>query len=363
RGAEEPGGFAWGGPAPGGPGPSGGGPRQSAMRRAISSSDTSRFRVRRPGSITIVSPSRTAAVGPPRAASGEMCPIRMPCDTPEKRPSVISATSSPRPRRCRLAREVLLFDPFPEVLVRPPFTRRHLPGVVLEPIGLGQDEPLHVAVVNLARLQEARHRGATEERQVAAEQDPVEAGQDAVELVGMRGDELVHARIAPQLWRKGNSLPIAHVRTLEQERNPILPRPTLPPPCALPPQPSTRGSGPVRGGAAMPRRLGLVAVAQAAVGTIRVSWRRCANRAADWGWPSLSEWAPDRTRKGRPLGPDSRGDGTARNPEVVKGAGVGQTRGRGGGMPSAGLPVERDAGAAYGVIARWLGEGGPGQGR
>ncbi len=50
--------------------------------------------------MTIESPSRTAAIGPPRAASGEMWPIRMPCDTPEKRPSVISATSAPSPRPC-----------------------------------------------------------------------------------------------------------------------------------------------------------------------------------------------------------------------------------------------------------------------
>ena len=76
------------------------GARQSAMRRAISSAGTSRFTVRAPGSITMVSPSRTAAIGPPRAASGETWPIRMPCETPEKRPSVISATSSPRPRPC-----------------------------------------------------------------------------------------------------------------------------------------------------------------------------------------------------------------------------------------------------------------------
>jgi len=42
--------------------------------------------------MTMVSPSRTAAIGPPRAASGEMWPMRMPCDTPANRPSVISAT-------------------------------------------------------------------------------------------------------------------------------------------------------------------------------------------------------------------------------------------------------------------------------
>ena len=54
--------------------------------------------MRRPStSIVIVSPSRTAAIGPPRAASGATWPAMKPCVAPEKRPSVSSATSSPRP--------------------------------------------------------------------------------------------------------------------------------------------------------------------------------------------------------------------------------------------------------------------------
>src|SRR5471032_2841404 len=68
------------------------------MRSAISESERLTVSVRFFGSITIVSPSRTAAIGPPRAASGEMWPIRIPWLTPEKLPSVISATSSARPR-------------------------------------------------------------------------------------------------------------------------------------------------------------------------------------------------------------------------------------------------------------------------
>ncbi len=44
------------------------------------------------------SPSRSSAIGPPRAASGAMWPTMKPCVAPLKRPSVISATSSPRPR-------------------------------------------------------------------------------------------------------------------------------------------------------------------------------------------------------------------------------------------------------------------------
>ncbi len=47
--------------------------------------------------MTIVSPSWTAAIGPPRAASGATWPIISPCVPPENRPSVMSATESPRP--------------------------------------------------------------------------------------------------------------------------------------------------------------------------------------------------------------------------------------------------------------------------
>ena len=43
------------------------------------------------------SPSRTAAIGPPRAASGATWPTISPRVAPEKRPSVTSATDSPSP--------------------------------------------------------------------------------------------------------------------------------------------------------------------------------------------------------------------------------------------------------------------------
>ena len=48
-------------------------------------------------SIAIVSPSRTIASGPPRAASGATWPTISPRVAPEKRPSVTSATDSPSP--------------------------------------------------------------------------------------------------------------------------------------------------------------------------------------------------------------------------------------------------------------------------
>ena len=47
--------------------------------------------------MTIVSPSSTMAIGPPSAASGATWPIIRPWVPPENRPSVSSATESPRP--------------------------------------------------------------------------------------------------------------------------------------------------------------------------------------------------------------------------------------------------------------------------
>ena len=48
-------------------------------------------------SIVMLSPSRTAAIGPPCTASGAMWPAMKPRVAPEKRPSVSSATLSPSP--------------------------------------------------------------------------------------------------------------------------------------------------------------------------------------------------------------------------------------------------------------------------
>ncbi len=68
-------------------------PRGAASSSSGTSSTSSRFST----STTIVSPSRTCAIGPPRNASGATCPTINPWVAPEKRPSVISATSSPSP--------------------------------------------------------------------------------------------------------------------------------------------------------------------------------------------------------------------------------------------------------------------------
>jgi len=48
-------------------------------------------------SSSILSPSFTRAMGPPSAASGDMCPTHGPRVPPENLPSVIRATESPSP--------------------------------------------------------------------------------------------------------------------------------------------------------------------------------------------------------------------------------------------------------------------------
>ena len=70
---------------------------QSRRRAAISSSESATRSSRAATSNSIVSPSWTIAIGPPRAASGVTCPAMRPWVAPEKRPSVTSATWSPRP--------------------------------------------------------------------------------------------------------------------------------------------------------------------------------------------------------------------------------------------------------------------------
>ena len=70
---------------------------QPARRRSSSPSSTSRSRRRAPTSRRMRSPSATSPIGPPSAASGAMCPMHKPVVPPEKRPSVSSSTSLPRP--------------------------------------------------------------------------------------------------------------------------------------------------------------------------------------------------------------------------------------------------------------------------
>jgi hypothetical protein len=121
-----------------------------------------------------------------------------------------------------LAGEILLARAFAQVLVRPSLARRQLPGVVLEAIRLGQHEALHVAPIDPLGFQKTGHGVATEEWQVAAEQDSVEARESTLKLVGVRGDELVHSRVAHELRRERNPWLTWLVRILDRGRNPIL---------------------------------------------------------------------------------------------------------------------------------------------
>jgi hypothetical protein len=122
--------------------------------------------------------------------------------------------------RRQLAREVLLPRAFTEVLVRPSLARRHLPRVVLEPIRLGPHESLHVAPIDPVSFQKAGHGVATEERQVAAEQTPIEAREGALERVDVLGYELVPSSIAHELRREGRAMVMYGSDSLRTEPGP-----------------------------------------------------------------------------------------------------------------------------------------------
>ena len=47
--------------------------------------------------MVITSPFSNNAIGPPSCASGDTCPTTNPCEPPENLPSVIKATSLPKP--------------------------------------------------------------------------------------------------------------------------------------------------------------------------------------------------------------------------------------------------------------------------
>ena len=64
-----------------------------------SASETFTSNVRFVKSMMISSPSWMSPIGPPAAASGEICPTAIPLVAPENRPSVINATSLPKPYR------------------------------------------------------------------------------------------------------------------------------------------------------------------------------------------------------------------------------------------------------------------------
>mmetsp|Transcript_37762 Transcript_37762/g.88853 ORF Transcript_37762/g.88853 Transcript_37762/m.88853 type:complete len:335 (+) Transcript_37762:311-1315(+) len=74
-----------------------GGATHAAFRRAISASGMSTSMASVVASMVMMSPSCTIAIGPPTCASGATCPTQKPWLPPEKRPSVMSATSWPSP--------------------------------------------------------------------------------------------------------------------------------------------------------------------------------------------------------------------------------------------------------------------------
>ncbi|HSQ72012.1 MAG TPA: hypothetical protein VLM87_06280, partial [Rubrivivax sp.] len=65
----------------------------------------------------------------------------------------------------------------------------------LDALGVGQQERLDAAAVDVVSLEQLRHRPTRHDRQVAAEQHAVEAGQHAVDAVLMLADEVVHGAL------------------------------------------------------------------------------------------------------------------------------------------------------------------------
>ena len=121
-----------------------------------------------------MSPSRSAASGPPCAASGATWPTISPCVAPEKRPSVTSATASPRPFADDRRRDV-----------------QHLahPGAAGRALVADHD---HVARLDRARLDggeavllgvEDARRAAVDEPLVAGELDDAPSGREVARRI------------------------------------------------------------------------------------------------------------------------------------------------------------------------------------
>jgi hypothetical protein len=98
-----------------------------------------------------------------------------------------------------LTSELFLAHPLAEILERSVFVLGHPSGVILEQERLTKQEALQLVPLDFAGVEETRHGCATEEREIATEEYPVEARKGPLELVGMSLDELVHAFIAHQL--------------------------------------------------------------------------------------------------------------------------------------------------------------------
>lgn len=70
---------------------------RALSRALISSSVSCTFMVRFTALISMMSPFRMAPMGPPAAASGDMCPMDIPLVAPENLPSVMRAAFIPAP--------------------------------------------------------------------------------------------------------------------------------------------------------------------------------------------------------------------------------------------------------------------------
>jgi hypothetical protein len=98
-----------------------------------------------------------------------------------------------------LTRERLLAHAFPKVLKGSTLAFGHSSGVILEQERLTQQEALQLVPLDFAGVEETRHGCATEEGKIATKENPVEARQGPLDLVGMFRHERVHAFIAHQL--------------------------------------------------------------------------------------------------------------------------------------------------------------------
>ncbi len=88
--------------------------------------------------------------------------------------------------------DLLLLRRGREVLVGATRLARHRQRVRLEPLRLREQKWLEGAATDAFDLEELRHREAAHERNVAAEQNAIEARQRPPDLIGVLGDEGIH---------------------------------------------------------------------------------------------------------------------------------------------------------------------------
>jgi hypothetical protein len=92
----------------------------------------------------------------------------------------------------RIAGQILLSRWLTQVLVGPPCLGGHHPGVLLDPLGLLEEEGLECKALNPLAPEKLGHCPAAHQRQVAAKQNPIEATERSPDLGGVLGDEGFH---------------------------------------------------------------------------------------------------------------------------------------------------------------------------